>query len=363
MLTYKRKLILTKAQQSRIDSWIGACRVVYNLGLEVRIAAWKNKQESVHKYELMKQITELRSTVDWINDVPADSLNLAMERLDSSYKKFFTGGGFPKWANKKGYKSISFKQDLRCKSVKIDGNKVSLPKIGVLKIVKDSEILGEIKRTIIVKELTGYFICITTDAIKSIHSQNESQILGIDMGVAVFVTDSNGGQIQNPKHFKKYEAKLRIENRSLARKKKGSNSWKRQAKKLALLHHKIGNVRKDFLHKQSTIIAKANHTVILEDLNIKGMVKSNLAKSISDAGWGTFRTMLEYKTNVVAINPKFTSQTCNDCGAKDAKSRVSQSKFVCTSCGVESNADENAAKNILGKGIALIRQREAKACA
>jgi putative transposase len=93
------------------------------------------------------------------------------------------------------------------------------------------------------------------------------------------------------------------------------------------------------------------------------MVRSNLSKHILDAGWSTFRIMLSYKTNVVAINPKFTSQTCNDCGTKDSKSRISQSKFVCTSCGVESNADENAAKNIKDKGIVFIRQREAIACA
>lgn len=359
MITYKRKLILNKAQQSRIDSWIGACRVVYNLGLEVRIAAWKNKQQSVHKYELMKQLTTIKD-IDWIADVPVGTLQNAIERLDFSYKKFFKGAGFPKWATKHKYNSIIFKQDIY-NIIRLDGKTVNLPKIKKLKFFKDSEIIGNIKSATIIKEPTGYFICITTDAVKSIQSQNKSQILGIDMGVTHFAVDSNGSFISNPKHFKKYEAKLRVENRSLARKKKGSNSWKRQCKRLALLHHKIANVRKDFLHKESTRIAKENHTVILEDLNVAGMVKSSLSKHILDAGWSTFRTMLEYKTTVVAINPKYTSQTCNDCGAKDAKSRISQSKFVCTSCGVESNADENAAKNILGKGISLIRQRKAVA--
>lgn len=354
MLTYKRKLILNKAQQSRIDSWIGACRVVYNLGLEIRIAAWKNKQESIHKYELMKQLKTIKD-IDWIADVPNPALENAINRMDSSYQKFFKGGGFPKWANKRRYNSISFKQNNNI--IRVASHTINISKIGVLKFFKDSPIIGNIKTATIKKEPTGYFVCITTDAVKSIQNQNESQILGIDMGVAVFATDSNGGKIQNPKHFKRYECKLKIENRSLSRKKKGGNSWKRQAKKLALLHHKIGNVRRDFLHKESTRIAKENHTVVLEDLNVAGMVKGRLSKSILDAGWSTFRSMLEYKTNVIAINPKFTSQTCNDCGVKDYKSRLSQSKFVCTSCGVESNADENAAKNILGLGKALIRQR------
>lgn len=357
MITFKRKLKLTKEQESRVESWIGTCRVVYNMSLEIRMETWKNKQETVHKYELMKQLKTIKN-IDWIADVPAQSLELTIERLDASYKSFFKGLGFPKWANKRKYNSIKFKQD--GKGLRIDGSAIHLPKLRWTKFFKDSPITGNIKTATITKEPTGYFVSITTDAVKSIQSQDENQILGIDMGITHFAVDSNGGFISNPGHFKRYERQLRVESRSLSRKKKGSNSWKRQAKKLALLHHKIKNVRKDFLHKESTCIAKANHTVILEDLNVAAMSRNrNLSKHILDAGWGMFRTMLEYKTNVVTIDPKFTSQTCNDCGTKNSKSRVSQSKFVCTACGVESNADENAAKNILGKGIALIRERKA----
>lgn len=354
MLTYKRKLILTKAQQTRIDSWIGATRVIYNMCLEIRIEAWKNKQQNVHKYELQKQLKDLKD-YDWITDVPRQSLDLTIVRLDKAYLSFFKGAGFPQWANKRKFTSINFKQEYGI--LRATDYSIHLPKLSWIKFFKDSPISGNIKTATIIKDVTGYFVCITTDTVKSIQSQDESQILGIDMGMAVFATDSNGGKIENPKYFKRYERQLRVENRSLARKKKGSNSWKKQAKKLALLHHKIGNIRKDFLHKESTQIAKANHTVVLEDLNVAAMIRSRLAKSISDAGWATFRTMLSYKTNVVAIDPKYTSQICNDCGAKDAKSRISQSKFVCTTCGVESNADENAAKNIRDKGIVIIRQR------
>lgn len=360
-LTYKRKLILNKEQENKINMWIGTCRLVYNLGLEVRISAWKNKQHSVHKYELMKQITQLRSEYEWISDVPATSLQNTIERLEHSYKMFFKGRGFPKWASSKYYKSILFKQDKNL--IRVCDNKVNIPKLGFLKIFKDCPVKGKIKFAVIKKEINGYFITICADATKDIQNKNENQVIGLDMGVIKFYTDSNGHSVDNPRHFKIYERKLRIENRSLARKKKGSNSWAKQTKRVALLHNKIGNVRKDFLHKESTNLAKKYNAVYLEDLNISGMVKGNLSKHILDCGWGAFRTMLSYKTTLVAVNPKFTSQTCNDCGAKDAKSRISQSKFVCTSCGTESNADENAAKNILGKGIALTRQREAIACA
>jgi len=373
MLTYKRKLKLTKVQEDRLLSWIGTCRFVYNMGLEIKREAWKNKQQNVSYYDLSKQLTEIKY-YDWIKDVPSQSLQNSLERLIGSYKNFFrtikTGGGLPKFKSKRTYNSIIFKQG-NSKQVHplielTSKNIIKLPKIGQLTFFKDkTPVIGKIKIVTIIKEPTGYFICIVCDEVsKNISNTNESQVIGIDMGIANFCVDSNGNLIENPKHFKTYEAKIRIENRSLARKKRLSNRWKKQVRKLGLLHHKITNVRKDFLHKESTKMAKNNHTVYLEDLNIKNMSKNkNLSKHILDCGWGIFRTMLEYKTNVVRVDPKYTSQTCNECGEKDAKSRLSQSEFVCTSCGHISHADINASKNIMSKGIALNRKREALACA
>ena len=373
MLTYKRKLKLSKIQEDRLNSWIGTCRFIYNMGLEIKKEAWKNKQANVSMYNLMKQLIEIKHH-DWIKDVPSQSLQNSLERLDSSYKNFFRtfkiGGGFPKFKSKKTYNSILFKQNGLTREVKsielTSKNTIKLPKIGQLTFFKDkTPIIGKIKTVTIIKEPTGYFICIVCDEVsKNISNTNESQVIGIDMGIANFCVDSNGNLIQNPRYFKMYEAKLRIENRSLARKKRLSSRWKKQVKKLGLLHHKIANVRKDFLHKESTIMAKKYHIVYLEDLNIKNMSKNkNLSKHILDCGWGMFRTMLEYKTNVVRVDHKYTSQTCNECGKKDAKSRLSQSEFVCSGCGHISHADINASKNIMSKGIALNRKREALACA
>lgn len=360
--TYKRKLILTKTQEQRLSSWIGACRVVYNLGMEVKNIAYKEKNISVNKFELSRQLPELRNDIEWIKDVPSDSLQSVLERLDFSYSVFFRsfkkGGGYPKFASKKLYKSITFKQ-----SVWVRNNIVSLPKIGKIKMFKDSGIKGKIKRATIVIEPTGFFICICCNEVDP-KFFSDSQVIGLDMGISNLAIDSSGNFISNPKHFKKYDRRLRIENRSLARKIKGSNSWNKQSKKLSLFHHKIKNVRKDFLHKESTNIAKKNGTVYIENLNIKGMAKNkNLSKSILDCGWGMFKYMLSYKTTVIKIDPKYTSQTCNECGNRDSNSRISQEKFICTFCGHVANADINAAKNILSKGIALSRERESLDCA
>ena len=358
MLTFKRKLILTKAQERRINSWVGVCRFVYNLCKEIQQEACKNKGTYIHKYELMKQLTEIRN-VDWIGDVPRDGIEDAIKRMDNSYKAFFKGGGFPKWASKKRFNSIRFKQ-----VISVEDRFVQVPKLGKLKMVKDRPVVGKIKQITIKRQVDGYYACIATDAVKSIQCHDENQVLALDMGLKHFAVDSNGNYITNPRHFKTHERRLRIENRSLARKKKGGKNWRKQAHRLARLHNKIANVRRDFLHKESTRIAKANYIVILEDLNISGMAKNgNLSKHILDCGWGMFRGMLNYKTIVIVINPKYTSQTCNSCGVRDAKSRISQSEFVCTACGKADNADKNAANNILSKGFAFICQREAIACA
>src|ERR1700760_3483024 len=219
--TYKRKLILSKAQQERLSSWIGACRVVYNAGLEIKIAAYRNKQQSISKYDLMKQLTEIKD-VEWIADVPAQSLQAVMDRLETSYQNFFRtfkkGGGFPKFASKRNYKSVLLK------SVKVNEHSVVVPKIGKLRLFKDASIIGIPKTAQIIKEPTGLFICIQCENVPK-KFDSESQAIGLDMGVTHFCIDSNGLFIGNPRHFKRYERRLRIENRSLARKMKGSNRW------------------------------------------------------------------------------------------------------------------------------------------
>lgn len=349
--TYKRKLKPTKEQQERLLRWVGVCRMVYNMGLEIRIAAWKTKQQSVGKYDLQKQITEIRKEYSWIADVPYDALANVTDRLEKAYKGFFIGHGFPKWASKKTFRSIALRNNFL-----YSGNKIRLQKLGWVKMFNDKPINGEIKTAQIVIKPTGLFICIQCE-LPDPPPRSENQAIGVDMGIAKFAVLSDGTMVENPRHFKKYERKLRIENRSLARKKKGSNSWERQCKKLSRLHHAIGNVRQDFLHKESSKIANAYSLVFVEDLNIRGMVKNRrFSKHISDAGWGGFRRMLTYKTTAIAVNPRYTSQTCNVCGTVDAVSRKSQSEFECTSCGHISHADINAAKNILERGHRLLAQ-------
>lgn len=358
MRTYAYKLKPTAAQKKRIDEWVGVCRYVYNMSLEIRIASRKSLVKMPTAYDLMRQLKGIRSAYDWVQDVPVQCLEDAIKRLDMAYKRFFKGAGFPKFRGKKNFASISFRQ-----SLSIQKGKIRLAKIGWVNFFEDRLPKGNIKGAIIKIKNGNYYVIVNTDYTPSFVGPNsENQAIGIDMGLAHFAVDSEGRFVSNPKHFSKHERRLRIENRSLARKKKGSKSWIKQVKRLSLLHHKIANVRKDFLHKESTIIAANYNRVYLENLNISGMAKNRrLSKSISDAGWGMFKTMLSYKTTVVLINPKHTSQQCFQCGHIDSENRKTQSDFICMSCGHSDNADVNAAKNIKSQGMTLVRQRNAVA--
>jgi len=360
--TYKYKLGLSKVQSNQVDKWIGACRYVYNLALECKIEAWK-KRVSVSKFDLINQLPSLKD-VDWIKSVPSQSLQDVVERLDKAYQSFFKGGGFPKWAKRGEYSSILFK------TVYVKDSEFVLPKLGKVKVYKDRMPKGKLSVAKITKEANGYFLSVTFESeSENLYPTDENQVVGLDMGITYFLTDSNGVFVDNPRHTKKYERKLRVKNRALARKKKGSNGFKEAKKQVAKLHSKIANVRKDFLHKLSFQYVKENSLIVSEDLKVKSMIKfGNLSKHISDTGWSMFFDMLAYKSKFyektyVRIDPKFTSQKCNSCGHTCKENRITQSKFLCVKCGHNENADFNAAQNILGKGIVLVRQRETLVCA
>lgn len=380
--TYKRKLILTKEQSSQIDSWMGACRYVYNIALDLKQWAYRNSIKLSFD-DLEKQLPAIRKDYSWLDEVPSQSLqDVVSTRLKDAFNKFWKEHkGFPKYKSKKVKCSITIKNNTARTQIQVEGNRILLPKIKWLKMHKDAPVIGKIKTALVKQEPTGYFICITCEVAKPVSQNNESQVVGIDMGIACFATLDNGQQIDNPKHFKVYEERLAKESRALSAKKRGSNRWKKQAQKLARLHHKIACVRKDFLHKQSTMIAEQYGQVTLEALKIKNITrrakkkesedgsflpngqsaKSGLNKSILDAGWGMFGDMLAYKTKVVWVDPKYSSQECSHCGHVDRASRKSQSEFECAACGHQENADINAAKNIKGRGTADASTKRRKA--
>lgn len=334
-----------------------------------RIESYKNGQKVPNQFEQMPALTALKKQegFEWLGNVFAQTLREPIQRLEKSYKKFFSNlekkkngksnkkVGTPKFKSKRGKQSFCFPSGVTAK-----GNKVYLPKIGWVVYFDSCPIEGEIKTATIKREASGWYVCLVCEVEVQEYGEvplSESNTIGIDLGLIDFYTDSNGKSVSVPKYYRKAQKRLAKAERQKSRKQKGSNRRKRQVRKIAKLHEKVANQRKDFLHKHSTQLIRENQAVIIENLNIQGMVKNRrLAKSVSDIGWGMFVNMLEYKAKwasktVYKVDRFFpSSKTCNGCGTINQLS-LSDRVFVCCGCGEQVARDLNAAKNIKTKGL------------
>jgi len=355
MKTYTYKIKPSKKVEQKFSEQIGVCRYVYNLAIEVREESFR-KGVSINYYNLSKQLTEAKKEFEWLRLVNAKSLQAILERLEAGYKKFFSDlkkgvkTSKPKFAKKDRWNSLPFK------SIKALDNCFELPKFGKVRVFKFKAPKGDLRTASIVKEADGLYLKVVVKQETQIR-ENQS-ICAIDMGITFFLTTSDGEFVDNPKHLFKHLKQLRIENRKLSRMKKGGSNWKKQVKVLKKLYQKVSRVRKDFLHKQSRKLANGYGTVIIEDLNIKGMSKNKrLSKHILDCGWGTFFSLLEYKTNVIRVNPIYSSQECSKCGHTSKENRKTQSLFECVKCGFTENADFQATLNLLQRGQSLMEAK------
>lgn len=382
--TYKYKIKANSKLESVFDGWIGSCRTVYNLSLDVRSTAWRMRRANVSKYDLIRQLPELKRGFPWLLDTPSQALQNAVERMDLAYKRFFTGSGFPKWAKKGVYASVTLKQGVR---LDMEGNRIFLPKAGWVRYFNSRNIPGlkKIRTVTIKKQVDGYHMSLCVEQDNPCTGQEplyDNQVVGVDLGVASLATLSDGRAYQNHAALKKWLRRLRVEQRALARKKKGSRARAKCKGRIAKLHLKVANIRKDQHNKATTDIVKGYGGMVIEDLRLLNMTKSakgsledpgtnvraksGLNRSLVDASLGSFSDMLEYKAkwygrSFEKVDPSYTSQTCNVCGHRDPSNRKTQASFECSGCGHRENADINAAKNILARARASTRERRAVA--
>jgi putative transposase len=372
---YKYKLKTNLRVENKLNQISGSCRFVYNLFLNQRVQEYKTDYVNVNYYDQAIQLPLLKEEYPWLKEAPSQVLQQKLKDLDQAYKNFFrrvTSGGVPGFAKfkKKGvHDSFRYPQ-----GVKVEGSRIFLPKVGWVFFRKSRDIEGKIKNVTVSRSASGWYVSIQTekDVPDTVHPSNTT--VGVDVGVKIFAALSDGTIYEPVNSLKKLEKKLSKAQRDLSRKKKGSNNRKKQIQKVALLHEKVANARMDYLHNKSTEISKNHAVVVLEDLKVSNMsrsakgtidnpgknvkAKAGLNKSILDQGWGMFRNMLEYKLkysggSLILVNPKYTSQTCSNCGHVSKDNRKSQSNFQCTVCGYEHNADVNAAKNIMAVGLTV----------
>lgn len=359
IVTIKYKLKPNKTTINKFNHWINCCRFLYNAALEERISNYKGAGKSISKYEQYNELPELKKDLPFMAEVYSDVLQEVLDRIDKSYKNFFNGSGFPKFQKKANYNSFTFKRSIRI--VGNNKNYIKLPKIGLVKFHNSKNIDNDsIKTATIVREKNKWFIAITYEVQEPSTTIDNSNAIGIDVGVVNHSTLSNGKVYSSNKYLENNLPILRRLQRKLSRQKKGSNSYLKTKHQLGKLHLKISNQRKDYNHKISKEITDTYSAVYVEDLKISNMVKLNstLSRRMLDNGLFQFRTFLSYKCKLKgkyfhAVNPAYTSQQCSDCGVIDKKSRISQSEYVCTSCGFLSNCDVNGSKNVKAKGISF----------
>lgn len=350
----KYRLYPTNSQKELIAKHIGSSRFVYNLALETKNTAYLGSKHNFSPFDLIKQLPDLKKECEWLKEVNSQSLQQSIQNMDIAFKKFFKGAGFPKFKSKhRGKQSFSIPQN-----VIVENNLLIIPKFKEgINIVLHREIKGAIKSATISVTPTGkYFVSILVDTNTEIPIKapiKENTTIGIDLGIKDFAITSEGEVFENPKFLRKAQSKLKYIQRKYSK-----NKGKRTKQRLALLHEKVVNKRKDFLHKVSTKLIRENQTIALEDLAVKNMVKNhNLAQAISDVSWSTFVSMLEYKAdwygkNILRIG-RFapSSKTCNCCGYINKELTLKDREWTCPKCNSVLDRDVNASINI--KSFAL----------
>ena len=357
--TYRFRLYPTERQIELLAKHFGCTRRVYNFFLNQRKEQYRLTGKSDNYYEQAKSLTEMKKQEEavWLNEVNAQSLQFALRSVDTAYKSFFKKRAkFPKFKSKHSKNSFTVPQ-----FASIAGNRLFIPKFREgIKCRVHREIKGKIGKVTITKIPSGkYFVSVFTEEEYTTTIEKSGKPVGIDLGLKNLLVTSEGETFKNNRYTKKYECRLTKAQQHLSRKKKGSRGFENQKLKVARLYEKISNSRADYLHKCSISLVHRYDTICIEDLNVKGMTKNHrLAKSITDASWGKFVSMLTYKTEwngkkVVKVDRYFpSSQTCNVCGYvnKDIKD-LSIRKWECPICHTHHDRDVNAAINILRIGL------------
>jgi putative transposase len=364
------RLYPTPAQAAQMAQIAGACRFVFNIGLEQR-RDWYRPGRKFSFASQCREVTMLRAEVDWLKACPVHTLQQALKDLDRAYQNWWAGRAGAPTPRKKGLNdSFRFPDPVSIK-VERTGNssgRIKLPKLGWVSLRGWYAIPGEICNATVSGRAGKWTASVQWEREIDAPAASTQPAVGIDLGVAVFAALSDGTNIAPANYGKKALRALRKAQRNLARKKRGSSNRRKALRRVAKIQMRVANARKDFLHKHSTTIAKTHGTVIVEVLQVRNMSasakgtreqpgrnvrqKAGLNRSILDQGWGQFRIMLRYKLpdrggQLIEVPAAYTSQTCAECGVVSVASRIDQSRFECVACGHQANADTNAAINIL----------------
>jgi putative transposase len=379
----KLRIYPSVKQQELFNQILGIARFSYNFYLNEKIEIYQNTGETLNYTTFKKSFNQMKDhpLFDWLKIADKFAIENALMEVDTAFKNFFEGRArFPK-KRKKHKAKQSYTTNSTNNNIKLDMQKftVLLPKVGKVsfrinrkqkQLVEDTN--GVIKSATVSRCSNGqHFVSIKMEEVVDIKKKplvkeiEDKEIIGVDLGLTHFLITSNGKKIDNPRHYQRALVKLANLQRKLSKMQKGSNNYKKQKKEIARLHTKVKNMRHDFLHKVSRSLINENQVIVLEDLNVKGMIKNRkLAKSVQDVGWGLFKTFLSYKAewdykDVVFVDRFFpSSKNCNGCKSKNTLLSLNDREWVCPSCGCKHDRDINAAQNIKEEGIRLLKEEQ-----
>jgi putative transposase len=358
-LAYKTELDLNNVQKTLVNKAIGGSRFAYNWGLSKRKELYEKEKKSTNAIKQHKELNLLKKTeFPWMYDSSKCVFQEALRDLDTSFKNFFRGLkqgkniGFPKFKSKHGDK-----QSFRLTgSIHVFDGSVQLPRLGELKLKENNYLPKEDKilSATVSKHANKYFVSISVEKEIELPENLNHHTIGVDLGIKDLAITSDGVYFENPKSYKKFLKKLKRHQRSLSRKVKGSNNSRKQQQKVAKLHFKISNIRKDNIHKLTSSWVKTKPSkIVIEDLSAKNMMKNHcLSQSIADSSFGEIRRQLEYKCKwngieLVTANRFFpSSKKCSCCGNVKEVLKLSDRVYKCENCGLEIDRDLNAAINL-----------------
>jgi putative transposase len=360
----KVRLYPTPEQEVLLAQHFGCARWWWNFALNKSIETYRDTGKGLGRSALNALLPALKKDKEtqWLGECYSQVLQAVTLNLTTAYKNFFDGRArFPRFKSKHGRQSIQYPQ-----YVQVIGDALKLPgKVGMVKAKIHRIIEGKIKTVTVSKEPSGKYyasILIETEGENPTPS-TEGRVIGVDLGLKHFAVSSDGNKVSkydNPKHLAKHEKNLKRKQQKLARKQKGSNSRHKYRKVVARVYERVSNSRADFLHKLSRKLVSENQVVVVENLHVKGMVRNhNLAKAISDVGWGMFTNFLAYKLDkkggkLVEIDRWFpSSKLCSNCYHQVEEMPLDVREWTCPHCQTSHDRDGNAATNIREEGFTV----------
>ncbi len=360
---FKYRIYPNQEEQKKLAVQFGHSRFVYNNALNARKESYKKTGKGLSYTATAKMLPAMKKNIEWMKEADSQVLQQKLKDLDRAYINFFQGrAAYPKFKSRHDKQSIRYPQRF-----KIDGNRIYLPKVGNVKIILHRPIEGVAKNVTISKTKSGkYFASIQCET-KLIAFKNGLPAVGCDLGIKDFAILSTGEKIPHPSCLKKSEKKLTQLQRRLSKKKKGSSNRGKMRLKVARLHEKIANQRKDFTNKLSHRLTASYGAIGLENLNVKGMVRNHcLAKSISDSGWGMFGKQCEYKaivngSSVHRVDRFFpSSKKCSVCCSINSELKPHHRFWTCDICKTDHDRDVNASVNL--RSACTVGAAESQAC-